>query len=952
MLAIVFLLLTGDWHLPPLVAGRPVTFQVDGKSQDQLLRYNALWDVSVDVKAWSEDSLGLLLEVYGSDGVLRTRDAEREGNVQVGVTIDLKADETLRVRVGCVDSDVEGRVEVMVEETPDLTSWRQAQNPFSPPAPTSELQLAINRAGELLASAEQAEANQKGEAARALCRQAASILEAAPGCDDDERVAEIRLKLAGIAHRLEGPAAEAVLRRKVLSLRERMLPAGDGRLHVIRVATSVAMQDAGDVQGALKLKILDLAWLEKTSRDERELEHMRHNLAVTLIDLGDFHGARLILEQLLKVQVSTAGADSHDAIVTQTALAEVARRSGDCLKAHQLEAQLLAHYEHVGSKEVELWRDLRLNLAMTKGQLGDVAGERTLAEEVVASCEHNLAADHPTLLRALGIVAEAMLGMGDLVQARAIKDRILDAAESRVPINPREVREARRGLAIVLGQLGETDRARELMERVVDAVSHELGKEHIAVQSERLNLAAILHVAGDVEKAGEIEKDALRILDQQLDSRQPRLIAARFNYSVTLCKQRDLAHARPLQEQVILDGVDVLTKPLYLTVLGEHAWTLAQLHDDQAMARTLDQLLTRSRDWLLLARVWSSRERQEGAQVLNKMVSTLLQLSELDPDPDRLRRPIFTLLQMMRAAAASTTPIAERVDEETASLKAQVEELNEAVAGLVSREISGRPEPREDAAAVSELVRRRDSAEARCRARLASAADPGAVSIEQLATPLGSEDCLVDYRIYERFELGPKREIVGKRECVLAHLLRHDGSLLRIELGPVSDVLAAVTRWRDAVARVVDRGSAQETSAKRSARSIDSIEPAADARAAGEALRTLVLDPLIKSSPGIVRWFVCLDGPLHLVPLDALPLGDGVVGDDYEINVESSFDAQRVARASLSAAPTLLAMGAIAYNEQSTFLTTDFLGSAPPVAMRSGGGTLRCGRSATPPRAS
>jgi CHAT domain-containing protein len=53
-------------------------------------------------------------------------------------------------------------------------------------------------------------------------------------------------------------------------------------------------------------------------------------------------------------------------------------------------------------------------------------------------------------------------------------------------------------------------------------------------------------------------------------------------------------------------------------------------------------------------------------------------------------------------------------------------------------------------------------------------------------------------------------------------------------------------------------------------------------------LRRLVLDPLLPALGGVRRLIVALDDVLHAVPLDALPLDGGAVGERFEIELRSA----------------------------------------------------------------
>src|SRR5262249_32573587 len=93
-------------------------------------------------------------------------------------------------------------------------------------------------------------------------------------------------------------------------------------------------------------------------------------------------------------------------------------------------------------------------------------------------------------------------------------------------------------------------------------------------------------------------------------------------------------------------------------------------------------------------------------------------------------------------------------------------------------------------------------------------------------------------------------------------------------------------------------------------------EPSRDAGVgeAGEHLRSLVLDPLVPSLGGAKRLVVALDDALHLVPLGALPLKNGVVAKRYEIELRTTLKEITITKRSPWNPSVLIAMGGVDYD--------------------------------------
>ncbi len=143
---------------------------------------------------------------------------------------------------------------------------------------------------------------------------------------------------------------------------------------------------------------------------------------------------------------------------------------------------------------------------------------------------------------------------------------------------------------------------------------------------------------------------------------------------------------------------------------------------------------------------------------------------------------------------------------------------------------------------------------------------------------------------------------------LLALVLRRDGALRRVEAGPTAAVEEAVERWRAAIG--APAGGASATAAP---------GPGAAVAEAGNAIRMLVLDPVLRAAGEAETLHVVLAGALHRVPLDALPLGDGAVGDRIAIREEVCFARLVAPPLPLGGEPTLLAIGGIDFGAGARF---------------------------------
>jgi len=433
----------------------------------------------------------------------------------------------------------------------------------------------------------------------------------------------------------------------------------------------------------------------------------------------------------------------------------------------------------------------------------------------------------------------------------------------------------------------------------------------------RMNLAVALFDAGDEARALEIRRDLLSDLNGEgITASHPLGRLARLNLAESLRAAGDLAGAAALLGEVQLAQADELPEH-HLEVQTTRmnlAWVDAALGEDDRARAEVAHLLQGLSDWSRSGLVLAPRERRERAAWASFASSAVLSLLDEVGADRQLARRAFSVIESLRAmeAGESRIPSRERLDPRVDARRLAVLEARRRVSDLAQdwRESPDADHGRELAAAVLE----RDREEAELSRTLAGRGWAStAVDVDALAAGLADDALAVGYVVYRREELEP--EAPGRTrttESLLAHVLAPHGELARVELGPVSRVEETVAGWRASLGVEAGRGE----------RIVKAGGPAADPRSLGEALRALVLDPVLALAGDACVLHVRLDGALHLVPLDALPLADGVVGDRFRVHTEVSFLDRRPAGARTArSTASLLALGGVDF---------EAAGSAPP----------------------
>ncbi len=280
-----------------------------------------------------------------------------------------------------------------------------------------------------------------------------------------------------------------------------------------------------------------------------------------------------------------------------------------------------------------------------------------------------------------------------------------------------------------------------------------------------------------------------------------------------------------------------------------HARALAAAHDPRAGAAALAVAAQRREDLLALAAGFSEREALSVARRDGLGWDVLLSLAAAGRLSPAERREALAVVASARGLVLET--IAARTRESrrsgTAAARRALDSLQAARAEL-ARAMVREPTAliRPDSAMSASRV-----AVARWERELADASGEGVlvrpVDADRLLSGLQQDEALVSFVVHGTLA---SRMPSGPAEHVVALVARPGRDVEAVRLADAAALSAVVQRWRAAAAPGGTRRQA---------------------RAAGEALRRMVWDPLTGLVEGASRVYVVSDGPLHLVDFSILP---------------------------------------------------------------------------------
>ncbi len=829
-------------------------------------------DFAGSLFVWSEaeeQTLDLVVRVDRADGSSWKQDDDGGGGKAPLLRLDVQPGDSLVVHIASKSRTQTGRFTLHLRAAPESERTRVAS------AATVE---AVERVVQLARAGAFADARQE---LSAVWEQ----LIAVEGADQSRDVAEAAWRLRFTARELGDQALTAAAGRWVKGWRERVLPRDAHALLAARANYAIDLKDLGDLHGARELEeqVLE-ACLRTMPDDHPDLNRTRLNLATTISALGDTRSASELQEKVVEVRTRTLPDDHPDLQLARENLANSILNLGDIARARSLFEKVLEVRLRTLPEDHSDVQDSRSNLSVALRQQGDLASARVLDERVLEVRARALPTDHPLVIRARNNLAGVLGSLGDTAGARSMFEEVLDVLSRSLPDEHPELQTARLNLAAALSSSGDLDGARELAEKVLEARERTLSESERDLQEARLNLAAILRAEGELARARELEERAIHARELALADDHPDLQRARGNLAITLQAEGAFEPSFRLSRAVLEcrarqlpdDHVDLLfARNLALTSLAhmdEPAdFTLLAREFLSGAISAIESIVSES----------SPREAEARAANLSGAISDALSYAgscRPASGSRELEAPAFVLFEAARGAGLASAALLRRVpaDETASRLREQARVANAALAELVLTETTSDRLARARA--------ERDAAQRRLLAYLdghgVGARPTAAASVESLSGTLRAGEALVGYARYRRLDPAVETAPARRSDHMLAHVVRSDGTLHRIELGAFEPIAAKVAAWRRDLG--VEHGSEGSRG-----RSVAEATPTS-AGDHGEALRRAIFDPLKPALAGATRIIVAFDDALHLVALDALPEKSHVLGDEIQVQVRSS----------------------------------------------------------------
>ncbi len=734
------------------------------------------------------------------------------------------------------------------------------------------------------------------------------------------------------------------LLESVIAILERSLHEDHPDLARARSSLATVLHNLGDLDGALTLTRAGLASLERTlPPDHHKVLTARANLANSLFELGYLPEAHALALAVVDGCERTLSADDSLLLQARTLLALTMDELGDSKGSRKLRESVLASYERTLHPDHFLLIQAREHLAASMLDFGDFAGARAILETVLEAYSRRLPSDHPNVLAAQMNVASSMRKSGDYDGARSLQELVLAARERILPTDHHDLLDTRSRLAVSLKMMGDYGGARALQTNVLEAYDRLLPSDHPDCYRIRFDLANTLSALGDEDGALALTREVLTAYERLFPPDHPSIIRARANYATSLTKAGDLAGALALDAAVYEVLTSRLPRDHPELLIARQNLSHAKLRmGDLAGARALqNEQFAGIRAHVLGSLALAPRQARRAVATQSKSLARLLTLSAA-AEPE-LRAQAFELIETMRLVATESARSLHQFDADPELGPILAEAAS--VRGELNNLIGGAGKTQADSEAIAteltRLVIERDRLEGVANRRLAErgvVTQP--VSIQALAKQLDANEAVVGFRRIPRYFAIEAVRDGPSVDLLLAHVLRADGTLTRLDLGPTAEFEELARAWRAELGAPLLRGVQVEGEA-------GNLE-----MKAGVSLRERLLDPVLDAAGADVqRLFVCADDLVFLIPLEALPLDDeGAerLGDRVRIVSEVSFARLLSSNEPHEGEPLLLALGGVDYDAAGT-APEGLLANSPPIDEEENeAGEARATRSAMP----
>jgi CHAT domain-containing protein/Tfp pilus assembly protein PilF len=655
----------------------------------------------------------------------------------------------------------------------------------------------------------------------------------------DWRVTNARLALADLEGWIRRPAAERAQLREAERLIDQV-----GQLW-----------KAGQFRDALS-PAQQSATTRKQLLGERHPDYAEslNALAVLYQDQGDYARAESLLQQGLAIRKQALGERHPDYASSLSNLATLYDDQGDSARAEPLCRQALAIRKQVVGERHPHYAASLNNLAKLYVTQGAYARAEPLFQQALALHKEVLGERHPDYASSLHNLAMLYWSQGDYAKAEPLYQQALAIRKQTHGERHPDYADSLNNLALVYWAQEDHAKAAPLLQQALAIWKQAVGERHPSYGTGLFNVAAMYQAQGDYAKAAPLLQQALALFKQTLGELHPRYTDCLGNLALLYQAQGDYARAEPLAQQALT---------LRKQTLGEHhpryaesLHNLALLYWEQgnhARAESLSrQALSRARRLLdEAAGAQADRQQLAMADFFRVRIDAYLTVAPRAGVP---AAEVYNAVLPWKGSIFARQQAFLRAGRQVAAAP-WLQEWQRTTRQLATLALASPPPAQQPACReqLEKLTLRKEQLEvelARDSPAFRALQARDRLKAAQIEAVLPADAALVDFLVHRQAVAALNARGAKLEERLTAFVLRRGQPVVRVDLGFLEPLAAAIAAWRHTVR-----------------------EPRADAKAAAAAtaLRQRLWQPLAAHVAGARTLLVSPDGPLTGLPFAALP---------------------------------------------------------------------------------
>jgi tetratricopeptide (TPR) repeat protein len=620
--------------------------------------------------------------------------------------------------------------------------------------------------------------------------------------------------------------------RRTLAIRETAF--GQNHISVAQTLSNLAFlqQDSGDYESAEVLFKRSLASYEQILGPKNQaVTTVIDNLASLYQVLGDYQRAEELFLRSIAIQEAILGEANFDFAISLNNLGGLYGQKAEYGAAEFYFKRSLAIIEKLFGKDSREFAHAVNNLAGLYLLKGEVAQSAKSFQQSLAIFEKAFGPQHPTVAVVLSNLAGVYKIRGNYQLAEEYFQRALVIREKLVADGGDQ-----QPLALLLNNLGELQQlkgnypeADKLFQQSLAIREKQLGGENITVANTLAIWGRLARLQGNYKLAETRLQRCRAIREKALGNAHPDVAGVLGELAVVYESNGEIAQAaqyriqaNEAREREILRNLSTgseLQKLKYLELTADETSFTVSLHLQRAPQ---DQALARAALTILLRRKGRALDAMTGAIGILRQRATP-QDQQLFADLSRLRNQIATLANRGpgKEGVANHQARLQHLSEQADDLENQIS-MRSAVLGR-ELQLSHRP-----------------------------------ITLEAVQQAIPADAVLLEFATYRPFQ-ATKNQYLPAHYVV--YLLENQGDPKFIDLGPVTQIDAAVQKFREKLIKAPNPGLTLTTKQFPAQQGL---------KTAARRLDSLIMQPVRQQLGKRTRLLISPDSTLNLIPFDAL----------------------------------------------------------------------------------